>query len=192
MPKNRGSGQAATLTKAQVMKIRGAFGNDRHRLFWDIARYTGERWGAICRLLVSDVYRDAGERIPHSHVTFPANVRKKCGGVRETRQVPISDALGVCLRSYQPPSTGWLFPGKVPGLPVSFDAMDAALRAACDACGLVGVSTHSTRRTVATNLHDAGVSPLVIQQFFGWKDLKQVARYCDVEQDRVLAAVNLL
>jgi len=48
MGKNNRSGQATLLSEADQLKIRKALTNKKHRLFWDVARFTGERWGAIC------------------------------------------------------------------------------------------------------------------------------------------------
>lgn len=190
--KNDRSGQAKILTPIERAKIRRLLGNDAHRLFWDIAYYTGERWGAICRLQVSEVYADSARSIPLETITFLARNRKKCGGERVTRQVPVSDALAELLRAYQPPAKGWLFPGRVPGMPIKQDSMDDALRRACQKAGLAGVATHSTRRTAATTLGEAGVSARVIQEWGGWRDLRQVSRYVDVSEKKLVGAANLL
>jgi integrase/recombinase XerD len=192
MAKNNGCGQAAVLTPKQLARLRKALENPQHRLFFDIARLTGERWGAIRLLQVSDVYREPARSVPHEHITFPGRIRKSCGGTRSTRQVPVSSALGQLLRAHKPPATGWLFPGGVPGLPISRQRMDAVLRAAATAAGLVGVGTHSTRRTAATRLHEQGVSPRDIQAFMGWANLNQVTRYCEVSEEQKLAVAELL
>jgi integrase/recombinase XerD len=55
MPKNNRSGQASILNETDYQKIRKAIPTE-YRLLFDIARYTGERWGAIVQLRFGDVY----------------------------------------------------------------------------------------------------------------------------------------
>lgn len=193
MEKNNRCGQAATLTNEEFAKIRRQLKKPEHRLFWDIARYTGERWGAICKLKVSDVYSDPAKSVPRTAITFPAGTRKRCNGKSPTRQVPINSSLAEVLRAYRPAVQGYLFPGRMPGTCISFDNMDDVLRRAIAKAGIVkGVSTHSTRRSAATNLVQKGVSPRVVQEFFGWASLAQVSRYSDVTQDLVVNAAEVL
>lgn len=192
MSKNNRSGQAAILTGRDREKIRKAFVSEKHRILWDIAYYTGERWGAVCKLKVSDVYADPSRSEPLTHITYHGRNRKKCQGEQVTRQVPVSEELGRRLRAYRPPVAGYLFPGRGGGSPMRVDSMDDALRRACEKAGLRGVSTHSTRRTAATTLGESGVSARVIQEWGGWADLRMVSRYVEVSPKKVTAAVNLL
>jgi len=49
MPKVSRHGQAAILSDADYSRIRKHLKHKQHRLVWDIARFTGERWGAILK-----------------------------------------------------------------------------------------------------------------------------------------------
>lgn len=71
-------------------------------------------------------------------------------------------------------------------------AADLILKAACERLGLVGVSTHSFRRTALTNLHNNGVPLRVIQQISGHSSLGVLQRYLEVDPQQTLAAIATL
>jgi integrase/recombinase XerD len=181
-------GQAEIISKSNYSKIRSAFTQEHHRLLWDIAYYTGERWGAIVQLQVSDVYDGFGR--PRSTIIYRKNTRKD----KATREVPVSDALRLRLASYAVPDRQWLFEGAIKNSPVTIRAIDGALRRAIDRAGLsgLGISTHSTRRTFITALDRAGISIKVIQSLTGHKSLANLARYIDVSDEQKTNAVAVL
>jgi integrase/recombinase XerD len=193
MPKLDRHGQAAVLSDIEVNALLRAMSNPKHRLLFTVALYTGERWGAVCRLQVADVYADPTRAVPASHITFRASTRKaRPDGTRETRQVPVHPALADVLRAHRPPGDGWLFPSAAhPDKPISFDAADAMLRKAIARARLAdkGISTHSTRRTAITRMARAGMSPKVIQAVTGHRSLSVVMRYVDVAPEQIAAAV---
>lgn len=196
MPKNNRSGQAALLTEVDLIKIRKKLSNKTHRLFWDIARYSGERWGAICQLQVRDVYADPYRSVPCEDITFRAVTRKASpDGSRMTRQVPVHPALKEILEAYKPPGDGWLFPSRLKAhCHLSFQGADDFLRRAIDQAGLQdkGISSHSTRRSFITALYLRGVDLRTLQQITGHHDLKALQRYIEVSPDRVRKAICVL
>jgi len=110
--KNNRSGQAAILSDLEYSKIRKQIVNQKYRLLWDLAWYTGERWGALVQLRVEDCYNSDGT--PRSEITFRARTRKALpDGTRQTRQVPVHDVLTESLSNYPPDkSSPWLFPDR--------------------------------------------------------------------------------
>jgi integrase/recombinase XerD len=190
--KNNRSGQAATLSNEEYSKIRKNICTEKYRILWDLAWYTGERWGALVQLKVSDVYDDAGK--PRSEITFRAVTRKKSpDGNSETRQVPIHELLHEQLKHYKPDSNSiWLFPGKSDHM-CWRNAYNIVIKAA-EKAGLAskGVSTHSTRRSFVTNLHNNGVSLAVIKKITGHKDIKSLERYIDISTDQIKGAIATL
>ena len=197
MAKNNRSGQAALLSESDISKIRRELVNKEHRLFWDVARYTGERWGAICQLQVFDVYSDPYKSKPHLDITFRAATRKAApDGSRQTRQVPVHPSLKEILEAYKSPlDTIWLFPSKSrPGQHISFQAADDFFRKALEKAGLnhKGLSTHSTRRTFITNLYRKGVDLVTLQKITGHRDIKVLRQYIEVSPERVRAAISQL
>jgi len=196
MPKNFGHGQASLLTESDFAKIRKQLTNRQHRLFFDLARWTGERWGAICQVQVTDVYADAYRSVPHAYITFRAATRKaNPNGTRATRQVPVHPQLKEILEGYKPPLEAYLFPSRQrPGRPITWSTADKFLRSALLRAGLdqKGISTHSTRRSFITNLYLKGVDPATLMQVTGHKDVRSLMKYIELSQDRAQAAISLL
>ena len=58
--------------------------------------------------------------------------------------------------------------------------------------GLVGASSHSTRRTFATNISEKGVSIRVIQKLLGHASIQTTARYCEANDSMLRRAVELV
>lgn len=187
MPKIDGCGKAEILSEFEQAKIRKVL-SGWHQIFWDIACYTGERWGAICALQVEDVYENSFKREPREYVTFRAGTTK----TRQTRQVPVHPILGERLRAYTPPLSEWLFPSNEGH--VTRQAADAFLRVALEKCGYEGkgISTHSTRRTFITRLHQRGISVKTIQEITGHKSLQVLSGYIQVTPLQVRQAIACL
>lgn len=195
--KNHGHGQAAWLSESDLIKIRKQLKNPKHRLLWDLARWTGERWGAITQLKIEDVYSDPAKSVPHEYINFRARTRKASPkGQHRTRQVPVHSTLHEILEAYKPIlQTGYLFPSpRNPDKPLSLRSADWALRQAVLKAGLEakGISSHSTRVTFITNLHNLGVSIQRIQQLTGHQDLKVLSRYVVTTPEQLKAAISVL
>lgn len=183
-------GKATPLEFRDYLKLRSALISRSHRLILDIAYYTGERWGAILRLQVADVYKDPIARIPHADITFRKQTRKD----NATRQCPIAKSLEERLRIYQPPKSGYLFTSIVKvESHLSDRAADFALRRAIARAGMdgLGYSTHSTRRGLINRMHGAGTSIKVIQSITGHKSLSVLAGYIDVSDTQRRNAIEV-
>jgi integrase/recombinase XerD len=192
MPKNNRNGQSAILTDSDYARIRKQFVSEKYKLLWDIAKYTGERWGAILQLKVSDVYQEGKSR---EEITFRASTRKATpDGRRETRQVPVHPTLGEILSAYNLPSGDYLFPGPLFDKPMSRQAADVVMRKAVERAGLSskGISTHSTRRTFITRLNESGIDISTIQKITGHKDIKALNRYIEISPERIKGAIAVI
>ena len=195
MGKNNRHGQAAILSGNQISKIRKNLSNASHRLLFDVAVYTGERWGAICQLEVADAYANPRKSQPLDYITFRARTRKASpDGTRKTRQVPVHPELKILLESYRAPNSGWLFPSIDGCNHISLSAADKALRRALTKAKLnnKGISTHSTRRTFITKLANSGVGIRTIQKLTGHQDVKTLMKYIEVTPDQEKNAIALL
>ena len=182
-------GKAEPIYLDGYRKIREHFHKPHERLFWDIAYYTGERWGAIVQLAVSDVYDDRGK--PRTSITFKKSTRKD----KTTRQVPVSASLALRLKAYDLPHSHWLFPSpRFPDRHIIFRTIDATFRLAIDRAGLsgLGYSTHSTRRGFITSLHRNGIGVRVIQEITGHKSLGVLAGYIEVSDEQKRRAIATL
>ncbi|MDJ0677028.1 MAG: tyrosine-type recombinase/integrase [Calothrix sp. MO_167.B42] len=198
MKTNR-SGQAAILAEKDYTKILKNVKKEKYKLLIHIARYTGERWGAIVQLKVEDVYYFDGKSskyIPKKEITFKAQTRKADpNGKQQTRELPIHQTLKQVLAAYAPriEDNGYLFPSpRKPGCHITMRNADWILRKALAESGIVGASTHSSRRGFITKLSKQGTAIAVIQKITGHKDVKALMRYIEVSPDAVESAISNL
>ena len=70
--------------------------------------------------------------------------------------------------------------------PLSSAAFDKELRKVCEWNGLLGVSSHSYRRTQLTELYRDGWTLREIQQISGHRSLASLQEYLDVDRDKVV------
>lgn len=186
------NGQAAIISDVEYNRIRRNINQLKYKIMLDIAWYTGERWGAICQLKVSDVYFEGDVR---ESITFRSSTRKRLANkAAQTRQVPIHPNLKEVLQNYNPGnSSDWLFPGKNEK-PITWRNVYNVLTTAAGKAGLgnKGISTHSTRRSFITKLHNQGTSIATIKKITGHRDLKSLERYIEINSDQVKGAIYSL
>lgn len=200
--KNNRNGQAAVFTMAEYSKIRKNIRSQKYKLLFDLAWFTGERWGALIQLKVSDIYEANGT--PRKIITFRARTRKAVGGkkkTQKTRQVPVHPTLHQAMLAYNPDSDSeWLFPSKksfTEGETIKHITLryaDLMFRTAVEKAGLGsrGFSTHSSRRSFATHLAQNGVSLRIIQKLMGYTDLRMLSLYIDVTDEDLSGAIATL
>lgn len=110
------------------------------------------------------------------------------GKGNKDRQVMLADPLREVLAAYwrwkRP--TSWLFPGAIPGQPISTKTVFLTCRNAARLAGIAKpVHPHSLRHAFATHLLDDGVNLVVIQALLGHANLKTTARYLHVADSTV-------
>ena len=116
-------------------------------------------------------------------------IRVRQGKGSKDRYVMLSPRLLTLLRDYwkarrrrkvyQP--SPWLFPGNVPGRPITDKPVYEACQAACLAAGLdKHVTVHTLRHSFATHLLEAGTDLRTIQILLGHRSLNTTARYVHV------------
>lgn len=192
--KNNRNGRSAILTEKDYAKIRREFRSEKYRLLFDIAWFTGERWGALLQLEKLDVYDTKGN--PRNEITFKARTRKASpDGKRQTRQVPTHELLKEVLKNYKSDNDSiYLFPCKDGTQPIKLRILDSIFRNTVERAGLTakGISTHSTRRTFITRLWEKGVDMLTIKRITGHKSYQVLEGYIEENTDRITGAINLL
>ncbi len=191
--KNNRHGKSAILTESDYSKIRKNISDSKYRLLFDIAWFTGERWGALIQLQISDVYENS---IPRKQITFRKRTRKASpDGSQNTRQVPVHPTLEEILKFHSfNKNTQWLFPGAKLNQHICLRTADYVLRTAVSKAGLTarGISTHSTRRTFINKLYSKGVDLYTIKTITGHKDLKTLMLYIDPSIDKIQGAIASL
>lgn len=168
--KNR-SGQARHLNEDELVLLFELLPTDFWKVVFAIAYFGGARIGEVLSLGAEDIEKD--------RVVFRVE-NTKTNNRREAYIVP---ALRRTLDRWEArPTQGLLFPGRAtkqnpePG-PVSRQAADKTLREVCGCLGLEGVSTHSFRRSFATNLAKSGKSLASIRRLLGHADVDTTKVY---------------
>lgn len=178
-----GNGQGKILDSDELrLLFTNGFVSPRDRALFGICLFSGCRVSEALALQTTDIRGGT--------LTFRKSTTK---GKLKTRVVDIQPGLAQLLAEYQPAKPGALFPG-VRGLTEHLTrySADKILRAACDRVGLVGVSTHSFRRTALTMMSSAGIPLRVIQEISGHNDLGILQRYLEVTADQKCKAVAVI
>lgn len=161
-------GQARHLDESQLAEIFKALDDDKWAAVFGLAYFTGSRIGEVLTLTVDQVKRDR----------IIINIAKS--KTKKTREVEMVPALRALLDVYRGPDKGYLFPARHNGRKhgcLSRQSADYVLRRACSSIGLEGVSTHSFRRSFATNLERSGKSMASIQRLLGHTSAGMTSRY---------------
>ncbi len=177
-----GNGQGKILTPEELRRLFAeGFTLERDRALFGICLFTGCRVSEALALQTTDIRSGV--------LTFRKSTTK---GKLKTRVVDIQPGLDQLLAEYQP-SPGVMFPG-MRGRSVTLTRFmaDKILKAACERVGLVGVSTHSFRRTALTMMSSAGIPLRVIQEISGHNDLGTLQRYLEVTPEQRRSAVSVI
>ena len=171
------------LTRDQVKTILDATKNLKHRALLATLYDAGLRCAETQQLRVSDI--DSRRMV--------INIR--AGKGKYPRQVKLSPKLLELLRIYwrwRKPK-GWLFPGQIPGMPMSLGAIRAVCTSVGKKAGLPkSFSPHTLRHSFATHLLDSGTDLRTIQLMLGHADLKTTSRYLHVSEDRFKKVISPL
>lgn len=192
--KNNRHGKSAILSNVDYTRIRKSIVSSKYKILLDIAWFTGERWGALIQLKFNDVFNPDGS--VREEITFKARTRKASpDGKKRTRQIVIHSTLVETLKNYkQEIKSEWLFPNRENNGPITLRAADKILRLAVEKAGLSpkGISTHSTRRSFITKLHQNGTDLYTIKKITGHKDLKCLESYVDINTNQIKGAIETL
>ena len=181
-------GKAKILTAAEIQDIfnRGLT-NDRDRTLFGVCLFSACRIREAVTLLTSDIYTANGQVRPQL-ILRKANTKGKLA----TRSIPVIEDLRRLLAKHYPQAGDpYLFPGRSNGH-ISHDSAARILRTACKQVGIIGVSTHSFRRTALTQMSNAGIPLRVIQELSGHRNLEQLQKYLEVTDEQVLGAASTL
>ena len=122
-------------------------------------------------------------------------IRVEEGKGRKDRYVMLSPKLLEALSAYWWAARPklWLFPGDVPGQPISRFAVEAACREARRLSRIAKPLTpHSLRHAFAVHLLEAGADLRTIQLLLGHSSLETTARYLRIAASKVCATVSPL
>jgi integrase/recombinase XerD len=176
-PKKPGLVLPTVLTGSEVQKVLGGIHSLRLRTMCTLIYAIGLRVSEAQHLPISAI--ESKRQV--------IRIREAKG--RRDRDLPISDKLLAVLRDYwrvTRPSGTYLFPGDVPGRPMSRASIALAMRSAARAAQIrKRVTPHTLRHSFATHLLEMGVDLRIIQVMLGHASIKSTLRYLHVAPERL-------
>lgn len=164
------TGQARHLTEENLAQLFDVLPDEKWQAVFAIAYFTGSRISEVLSLEVADLGED--------RISF----RRENTKTKKPRVAMVVEALKPFLAAYDAPEQGYLFPARHNAKKanhITRQAADTVLRDACKMIALDGVSTHSFRRSFATNLYKQGYSLAKIARLLGHESATMTARYVE-------------
>jgi site-specific recombinase XerD len=159
------------LSQAEVTRFLAASVGLKHRAVLPTIYAAGLRVSEVVALKVHDI--DSQRMV----------IRVRQGKGRTDRYVILSPRLLTLLRTYWKAlrPTEWLFPGRVPGAPLTTRQVTRICQEVRQHAGFTkAVSPHTLRHSFATHLLEAGTDLRSIQLLLGHRSLSTTARYLHV------------
>ena len=186
--------QASVLSDADIRRVFRVIETtryaERNRIAFVLSIYAGMRVGEIATLKISDVINQYGE--VRSEIKLAADQTKGSKGRTVILSRRIRAEIGLYAKS-QPP--------RHLGSPLVFSQRSrqgfSALTLSMlfkEIYELAGIrtSSHSGRRTFATRLNAKGIGMKTIQRLMGHQHISTTALYCEVSDDLLRNAVELV
>ena len=169
------------LSFEEIAHFLGSIASLKHRTILMICYAAGLRITEATRLKITDI---ESQRMM---------IRVEQGKNQKDRYVMLSPQLLEILRAYwtaaRPKS--WLFPGDMPGQPLTRGAVEAACKKALRVSGIKKpITPHSLRHAFATHLLETGTDVRKIQLLMGHRSLATTARYLKVATTTVCATTS--
>nr|WP_294566595.1 site-specific integrase [uncultured Rhodopila sp.] len=171
------------LSRDEVRRFLDAVEMLKHRVILTVCYAAGLRVSEAVRLTAAAI--DSQRMV----------IRVEEGKGRKDRYVMLSPVLLDLLRSYWRTARPkeWLFPGDLPGQPISALAVDAACRKARRQSDInKPVTPHLLRHAFAVHLLEAGTDLRTIQLLLGHRNLSTTARYLRLATNKVCATASPL
>lgn len=151
--------EPATYTSGQLRDIHAAIRSRREELLFFLFAFTGMRLSEAGSLL-------------WEQIDYPNEQIKLLGKGGKLRLIPLHPALRRVLVEHEQrrrPSERAVVAGKQ-GQPLAYNTLCGVVFTLTTRAGITGraTSSHTFRRTVATELHEQGVRKRVIEKILGW------------------------
>jgi site-specific recombinase XerD len=180
------------ISPDEAKRLLAVAGNLKVHVLLALGYGAGLRAGEVVRLRAGDV--DSAQNI----------IRIVQGKGRKDRNVMLSPELLGLLRQWWkvrptrhdegvPRDQRWLFPGRVPGRPMTTRQLSRLFHQTTDAAGVKKpVTLHSLRHSFATHLLERGTDIRLIQALLGHEKLDTTARYTRVATGMISAIASPL
>jgi integrase/recombinase XerD len=165
------------ISREEIKKLLAVTTNLKFKTMFMVAYSAGLRVNEITHLKVSDI--DSGQ--------MQILVREGKGKI--DRYSLLSEVILKFLREYwkQYRPEVWLFPGKIPGQPMSNRAFQDAFQKARNKSGInTRASIHSLRHSFATRLLENGTDIVRIQHLMGHARIGTTTLYLHLAKSRIL------
>jgi integrase/recombinase XerD len=171
------------LSPEEVIHFLGCVNPGKHRVILTTCYAAGLRVSEAVRLKAAAI--DSRRMV----------IRVEQGKGRKDRYVMLSPKLLDILRSYWSAAhpKEWLFPGSLPGHPISREAVEDACQKAHRCTGLSKpVTPHSLRHAFAVHLLESGTDLRTIQLLLGHRSLATTAQYLRIATSKVCSTSSPL
>jgi integrase/recombinase XerD len=171
------------LSRDEVSRFLEAVELPKHRVILTICYAAGLRISEAVRLTPAAI--DSQRMV----------IRVEAGKGRKDRYVMLSPKLLDVLRNYWRTARPkqWLFPGDLPGQPITTSAVEAVCRKVRNDAGIEKpVTPHSLRHAFAVHLLEAGADLRTIQLLLGHRCLSTTAHYLRLATNKVCATASPL
>lgn len=169
------------LSPEEIKRFLECVGSLKHRTLLTTAYAAGLRVSEATHLKVGDI--DSQRMV----------IRVEQGKGQKDRYVMLSARLLEELRAYwkRARPAAWLFPGDMPGQPITRSAVGLACEKARRLAGIdKPITPHSMRHAFATHLLEAGADVRRIQLLLGHRSLATTSHYLKVATSSVCATVS--
>lgn len=167
------------LSRDELIAFFGAVTNYKHRAIILVIYSAGLRVSEAARLRVGGIDVSRGV------------IRVEQGKGRKDRETLLSNQIVEMLAAYLESASpdAWLFPGAIPGRPISARSVERVVARGAAAAGLgKRVTPHTLRHAFATHLLEDGVHIRAVQLLLGHKSLKTTSIYTHVTEPYLRAA----
>jgi integrase/recombinase XerD len=169
------------LSREEVARFLDCVGSVKHHALLSTAYAAGLRVSEATHLRVTDI--DSQRMV----------IRIEQGKGQKDRYVMLSPRLLEVLRRYwkRVRPTQWLFPGEIPGRPITRTAVGLACEKARCLAGIdKPITPHSLRHAFATHLLESGADVRKIQLLLGHRSLATTSHYLKVATSTVCATAS--
>lgn len=171
------------LSPSEVLQFLDCVGGTKHRAILTTCYAAGLRISEAVHLKPTDI--DSQRMV----------IRVEQGKGRKDRYVMLSPKLLETLRSYwravRPKD--WLFPGDIPGKPITKDAVESVCQKSRQRSGIAKpITPHSLRHAFAVHLLESGTDVRTIQLLLGHRSLATTARYLRIATSKVCSTTSPL
>jgi integrase/recombinase XerD len=171
------------LSPEEIMQFLGCVSSTRHRAILTTCYAGGLRISEAVHLMPTDI--DSQRMV----------IRVDQGKGRKDRYVMLSPKLLGTLRDYWRATRpkDWLFPGDIPGRPITRGAVEDACQTARQHSGIrKPITPHSMRHAFAVHLLESGTDVRTIQLLLGHRSLATTARYLRIATSKVCSTSSPL